>query len=232
MAPVTCQSKSAYHSDIPMKIRFTFLAGLGLSIGLVLSSCGNNEPESDPSEEPVFSKTTVNKIPGEEEPASTETSDEEVDMTDEEKERMMGHIDKGFEEGDKDGDGYLTQEEIGNLFWVMVHRADEDEDGQVSKEEIKAAAVKESFHQPVEPTKVIEIMDTDSDGFVNAHELPERFQQGIGFADLDGDSKISTLEIENVNAMFSAMRERRMRERREARERENGELDGTEASDL
>ena len=187
---------------------------------------------ADASEEPVFTKTTVTKIPGKEEPTTEKPSEGEVDMTDEEKAKMMEHIDKGFEKGDKDGDGYLTQEEIGNLFWVMVHRADEDEDGQVSKEEIKAAAVKESFHQPVEPTKVIEIMDTDSDGFVNAHELPERFQQGIGFADLDGDSKISTLEIENANAMFSAMRERRMRERREARERENGELDGTEASDL
>ena len=155
-----------------MKIWSTILSGLCLCFSLLLlTSCGETEAQQEQDQKVAFSKTT-NK------PGKIDSTKAEKELTEEEKrkKRRQEEFDKRFEEGDKNGDGYLTQEEIGNFFWLMVFRADEDGDGMVSKEDIRKGFESGMMRKPVEPTKVIEIMDTDSDGFVNSHELPEQFR--------------------------------------------------------
>ena len=196
-----------------MNFKLSVSAGLlGLSGCFLLSSCGNSDPEEN-TDQPTFAKTTSKA--GE----TKETGDKELSEKERRQKAMEERGKKWFAEKDLDGDGALTQDEMGNVYWAFFHQADEDGDGKISGDDIKSAFQEGRMKRP-EPKKVMEIVDTDSDGFIGAKELPTEFQMGIGMLDMDGDSKISILEIESFNAKQDADRERRRQER------ENGDSDG------
>lgn len=170
-----------------------------------LSSCGGETEEPEPKSPEIAETKTIR----EEKEPEPEKTDEDAER---ERRRAMAE-ERGkqwFEDKDLDGDGALTQEESGNLAWVFLHMADADGDGKVTGEEAKEAmeeareeAKAGRFRRP-EPTKVIEIMDTDGDGMIGDTEIPERVRPMMRFADTDGDGKISVVEIEIVNAMMDA----------------------------
>ena len=196
-----------------MNLKFSLCAVLiSLTASLALTSCGDSEAVTD-ADSPTFAKTNSK---GKKEYVTGETKK----LSDEEKEKRRKAMEERgkqwFADKDLDGDGSLTQEEMGNVYWAFFHQADEDGDGKVTGEDIKSAFEGGKMKRP-EPTKVMEFVDTDFDGFIGAKELPTEFQMGIGMLDTDGDSKISILELESFNAKQDADRERRRQER------ENGE---------
>lgn len=53
--------------------------------------------------------------------------------------KRHGHRGKRFERADKNGDGFLTQDEVGAKRWDRIKVADANSDARVSKDEMKAA---------------------------------------------------------------------------------------------
>ncbi len=172
-----------------------------LSLLFILTSCGGESADPEPSK-PEFADTKT--VPNPEAPPPDPKSDGDAERDRRRAEREERGA-QWFESQDIDGDGALTQVEMGNLAWVFLHQADLDGDGKITPEEMRAAREQGRFKRP-EPTKVIEILDTDGDGLVGPQELPEAVRSRILDADVDGDGKISLLEIEVLNAQQDAAR--------------------------
>src|SRR5688500_3621775 len=55
---------------------------------------------------------------------------------------------RGFEARDSNGDGFLTEDEVGAEHWARLSAADADGDAQVSKAEIEAAIASGALQPP------------------------------------------------------------------------------------
>jgi len=113
---------------------------------------------------------------------------------------------------DRNKDGALTKDEVGERFLPLIARIDENADGTASKEEIAAFALKQPDRQtargagrgprgggfdPVQITKrIFEENDKDQDGTLTGTEIPERIQRDLERIDANKDGKIQKSELE------------------------------------
>ena len=197
---------------VSMNLKNSLCAALiSLATCMSFTSCGDSGDAEVTTDKPTFAKTN-SKTEGIKEAGDGKELSEK-----EKRQKAMEERGKQwFEDKDLDGDGCLTQEEMGNVYWAFFHQADEDGDGKVTGDDIKSAFEQGRMKRP-EPSKVMEIVDTDADGFIGSSELPTEMQVGIGMFDMDGDSKISILEIEAFNAKQDADRERNRLDREGAK---------------
>ena len=129
-----------------------------------------------------------------------------------------------FTKLDRDGDGVLTREEVGDenarMFQRLVRRGDKNQDGKLGRDEF-LAAVKETAEQgepnnpqrpdarPDQnpdrrppPQQVIRQFDKDGDGKLSKDEMPERMRENMERIDTDRDGFVT---VEELQSAFRAM---------------------------
>lgn len=129
-----------------------------------------------------------------------------------------------FAKLDRDGDGVLTREEVGDenarMFQRLVRRGDKNQDGKLGRDEF-LAAVKETAEQgepnnpprpdgrPDQnpdrrppPQQIIRQFDKDGDGKLSKDEMPERMRENMERIDTDGDGFVT---VEELQSAFRAM---------------------------
>ncbi len=93
-----------------------------------------------------------------------------------------------FQKADKNGDGYLTEAEVGAQRWQRMKRADTNKDNKVSKEELKAAfRGKKGAH--------FQKADKNGDGYLTEAEVGAQRWQRMKRADTNKDNKVSKEEL-------------------------------------
>jgi Ca2+-binding EF-hand superfamily protein len=130
-----------------------------------------------------------------------------------------------FKAMDTDGDGRLTKEEVGPR-WKFLVKADEDEDGAVTFDEVKAAFARGHFaafgappngrgmfagHGPgcaykLDIDELIEHYDRNGDGALEFDELPDRKVDWLAAADVNRDGVLSRQELLEFEAAQQAKR--------------------------
>lgn len=110
---------------------------------------------------------------------------------------------------DKNGDGKIGKDEVGEATWLS--RFDTNKDGDVDKGEL--AAVKRGGggrgmggSLPSSPAEYIKSLDKNNDGKVAKDEMPEQARQFFSFTDTNGDGFADRSEIE---AMYKRMEQMR-----------------------
>lgn len=102
-----------------------------------------------------------------------------------------------FEELDIDGDGQVTLIEINEHRMQRFTSADSNGDGQLSVEEMQAAAQARSNERV---TKMFERHDANADGFLSEEELPKPRGASKMFERIDADGNGSISEQEFADA--------------------------------
>jgi N-acetylneuraminic acid mutarotase len=108
---------------------------------------------------------------------------------------------------DRDNDGKLTKDEVGQRFSRMIERLDTDKDGFVTKAELEASAAKETgaaaggagggFGNPSRSAnRVLEQNDADKDDALSGAEIPERLKPNVEKIDANKDGKLDKAELE------------------------------------
>jgi Ca2+-binding EF-hand superfamily protein len=129
------------------------------------------------------------------------------------------HMKRGFAKMDKNQDGFITQDEIGERFFSKLAVADADKDGKLSQAELEKAHADGTLRGPrgfhgkrgdhergefgkrrgfggkMDPQKLIEKLDTNGDGVLELSELPEHAKERLSAADTDGDQRLSAEEL-------------------------------------
>ncbi|MFM2094130.1 MAG: hypothetical protein RIS70_1254 [Planctomycetota bacterium] len=129
-----------------------------------------------------------------------------------------------FTKLDRDGDGVLTREEVGDenarMLQRLVRRGDKNQDGKLGRDEF-LAAVKETAEQndpnnpprpdarPDQnpdrrppPQQIIRQFDKDGDGKLSKDEVPERMRENMERIDTDRDGFVT---VEELQSAFRAM---------------------------
>lgn len=112
-----------------------------------------------------------------------------------------------FERADDDGDGALTAKEIGEERWSKLSVADADKDSRVTMAELDKARAEgklphggfgkgmKGHHGPMDPAKMVEKLDKNGNGAIEASEVPERMGKMLEHADANKDGKVTAEEL-------------------------------------
>ena len=99
-----------------------------------------------------------------------------------------------FKTHDRDGDGYLTVEEVVVYESKILKREDRDGDGRLSLDEY-LGGIPSTMPDVIEAqAKRFARMDADGDGFVTVDELAVFYRAELTAADKNGDGKVSLEE--------------------------------------
>lgn len=109
-----------------------------------------------------------------------------------------------FKEFDKNEDGALTQDEVPEMFWERMSKADADGDGRITLEEMKAAPGLVPGGGPGQgqrdPAAMFQRMDHDGDGKLTEKEVPGDLWERLSKADKDGDGAVTLAELTAARA--------------------------------
>ena len=115
-----------------------------------------------------------------------------------------------FRRADKDGNGSLEPDEVGERRWARIQVADANGDGRVTAVELDQARAAGKLpmgvhgdhdeHHGLSPDAMMKKFDKNGDGSLEASEVSAKMWAHVGRADADGDGKISTQELEQARA--------------------------------
>lgn len=94
---------------------------------------------------------------------------------------------------DKNHDGKLTEDEVPAEHWAKIRAADQDGDGAVTLEELKAA--RDTGRARPEAGPVFERLDRNGDGKLTEDEVPAEHWAKIRATDQDGDGAVTREEL-------------------------------------
>lgn len=111
---------------------------------------------------------------------------------------------------DRNKDGKLTKEEVGERFRPLIERADADKDGFATKEELAASADQGDRRGAAGPftagggfgnparmvNRVLEENDANKDDALTEGEIPERLKANVEKIDTNKDGKLDKKEVE------------------------------------
>lgn len=113
---------------------------------------------------------------------------------------------------DKDNDGKLSKDEVGERFRRLIERADADKDGFATKAELEATANRGEpagpggggaggagggFGNPARSAnRVLEENDANKDDVLSGDEIPERLKPNVEKIDTNKDGKLDKTELE------------------------------------
>lgn len=114
-----------------------------------------------------------------------------------------------FERLDSNKDGKITQDEVPAPAWERIGKADRDEDGAVSKQEMAAAAAAFAKSKGMDKGKgkgrpsggsapIFGKYDSDNDGKLSREEVPEEMWSRLSKADEDADGLVSKEELQSI----------------------------------
>jgi Ca2+-binding EF-hand superfamily protein len=99
-----------------------------------------------------------------------------------------------FEIHDRNGDGYLTFEEVVSYELTLMRQADKSGDGRLSLGEFIAGIPQNQPDQIDRYRRRFTAMDTDHDGFVVPEELTTFYRFLLKTSDTNGDGYVSLQE--------------------------------------
>jgi len=110
---------------------------------------------------------------------------------------------------DRDNNGKLSKDEVGERFRRLVERADADKDGFATKAELEATAGREQggpgagggagggFGNPARSAnRVLEEYDANKDDVLSGDEIPERLKPNVEKIDTNKDGKLQKSELD------------------------------------
>ena len=102
-----------------------------------------------------------------------------------------------FKELDKNGDGIFSKDEVPERAWQYLSRMDKNEDDQVTREEMMAAAKDrgQKGKGKSEPGEMFKRADKNKDGKLSKDEVPAQLWERISKLDKDGDGAIAQSEL-------------------------------------
>ncbi len=102
-----------------------------------------------------------------------------------------------FKRADKNEDGKISKDEVPDEAWARLGRLDKNEDGSVSKKEFEAgmAAMRKKGGRDSGGEDKFKKADKNGDGKLTEDEVPAEFWARIGKFDKNGDKGISKEEI-------------------------------------
>jgi Ca2+-binding EF-hand superfamily protein len=131
-----------------------------------------------------------------------------------------GQVAELFKRLDKNEDGVVTKEEVGEekaaLFERMLRNADKNGDGKLSKDEF-GAGLKDAEPKPLpggpaglggegrfnfNPAEMIKRLDKNGDGKLQKDEVPEQMRERFARMDANGDGAVDGEEFARVAAML------------------------------
>ncbi|MDX5403631.1 MAG: EF-hand domain-containing protein [Rhodobacterales bacterium] len=119
-----------------------------------------------------------------------------------------------FEDVDANADGKITADEMKAHADARFAEADADKDGFLNAEELQAHMLAQATARMQERSaRMIEMMDTDSDGKISAAEMQagprrgDRFERMLSRMDQDEDGAISRAEMDEARERWSEHRD-------------------------
>ena len=107
---------------------------------------------------------------------------------------MVAEQTNWFKTHDRDGDGYITYEEVISYELKLYKRADKNRDGKLSQSEFMAGIPKDQVELVARYKRRFVVMDKNHDGFVTVEEMTVFYQVLIKTADTNGDGYVSLQE--------------------------------------
>lgn len=113
-----------------------------------------------------------------------------------------------FAKADKNGDGALDQTEVTAERWTRIQAADANKDGKVTKAELEQARAtgvlpRGEHHRGRRghsPETMIQRLDKNGDGVLQASEVPERMRGMFDKADANKDGSLTKEELVQFHA--------------------------------
>jgi Ca2+-binding EF-hand superfamily protein len=99
-----------------------------------------------------------------------------------------------FKTHDRNGDGYITYEEVIGYELKLFKRSDKNGDGKLSESEFMAGVPKDQPAVYQRYKRRFLAMDKDHDGFVTVREMEAYYKSLIKAADKKGDGHVSLQE--------------------------------------
>ncbi|MDB4394286.1 hypothetical protein N9Z67_02915, partial [Rhodopirellula sp.] len=105
-------------------------------------------------------------------------------------------LDRVFSQLDEDGDGLLTDAEVGGGVWALISKADANQDGAISMMELDAKSDAWGLSEPNAIfERVVNLFNANQDGVLTEGEVEEWLWNCIFDADQNDDNAITLDEI-------------------------------------
>jgi Ca2+-binding EF-hand superfamily protein len=110
-----------------------------------------------------------------------------------------------FARMDSNGDGSITQTEVGERRWKRLSAADADRNGSITRAELDQAHANGTLRpmrghkggfKRMDPARLVEKFDQNKNGTLEVSELPEHKRERLAAADTNQDQVLSADEIE------------------------------------